>query len=271
MIVSERIGLIAGNGNLPIVIARELERLGHERFICALKGEAETALERLASQHEWVKLGQLKKLVQFFKTHNVTRVIMAGKVTKTNLFKGEVQPDLDMIKVIAGTKDRKDDTLLGAVAQYLEEKGIRVMNSVEYLGEALPQAGVLSKRKPSQAFQEEIEFGWKMAKSIAALDIGQTVVTKNKSVLAVESIEGTDAAILRGGELGAGEVNVIKVAKPDQDMRFDVPTVGLNTINTLIQVRARLLVIEAGKTILLDREAFLAKANEHGMMVVAKQ
>ncbi len=268
--MSNKIGLIAGNGKLPIAIAEEIRASGHEAHVCAIRGEASESLRSLSNSFEWVKVGQLKKLVQFFKRNAVSEAIMAGKITKSNLLKGEIQPDLDMIKLIAMTKDRKDDTLLGAVAHYLDSKGIRLLSSVVFLEKSLPRAGVLSKQKPTRSDFDEIDFGWKVAKEIAGLDIGQTVVTKNRAIWAVEAIEGTDQAILRGGELAGGGVTVIKVAKPNQDMRFDVPTIGLQTLETLIRIKARMLVFEAGKTILLDRDEFIRKADEHKMILVAK-
>lgn len=265
-----KVGIIAGNGTLPIVIAKTARAQNCEVFICAIQDEADKSLTSFATKVEWVVLGQLKKLVNFFKRSQVTEAVMAGKITKTNLFKGEIRPDLDMVKVIAGTCDHKDDTLLGAIANYLESKDIHLLSSVAFLGSELPKKGVLSKQKPNREDQEEIEFGWNMAKQIAALDIGQTVVTKKKAVVAVEAIEGTDQTILRAGELVSKSAAVFKVAKPNQDMRFDVPTIGLTTLDSMIRAGIRMLVIEAGKTILLDQEEFFKKANQHKMIVIAK-
>ncbi|MBI4387708.1 MAG: UDP-2,3-diacylglucosamine diphosphatase LpxI [Candidatus Omnitrophica bacterium] len=268
--MGRKIGIIAGNGKLPILMTGEARRKDYDVYICGVQGEADETLASLAQKMKWVKLGQLKKLTTFFLENEVHEVVMAGKITKTNLFKGEVQPDLEMIKLIARTRDRKDDTLLGAIADSLESKGIKLLSSVTLLGHLLPHEGVLSKKKPGAKDFEEIEFGWKIAKEMARLDIGQTVITKDKAVMAIEAIEGTDEAILRGGALGSGEVNVIKVAKPNQDMRFDVPTIGLQTIDAMIRARARLLVFEARKTILLDQNELLAKANQHKIIMVAK-
>jgi DUF1009 family protein len=215
-------------------------------------------------------LGELKRVVQFFALEGVKEVILAGKIAKVELFKGHFWPDIDMIKVLARTRDSKDDTLLGAVCGYLEEKGMHVRSSVSFLNDSLPGAGVLSRAMPTKADLQEIAFAWEMAKRVAGLDIGQTVVTKKKAILAVEAIEGTDEAISRGGALGAGGVTVVKVAKPKQDMRFDVPTIGLDTLAVLMRVKARILAFEAGKTILLDRKEFLARSDRFGLIVVAK-
>ncbi len=267
--IPHKIGLIAGNGKLPIVIAETAKDQGHELFVCAIKGEASQSLERSADKIEWIILGELGKVIKFFKHHGVREVLMAGKVTKANLFRGEIKPDLEMIKAVSKIRDRKDDSLLYAVTNHLEANGFHVLSSVSFLNDEIPSAGVLSKQKPGKEDYEEIEFGWNIAKQIAGLDIGQTVITKNKSVVAVESIEGTDQAILRAGELVSKGTNVFKVAKPNQDMRFDVPTIGPMTIDSMIRAGVRMLVFEAGKTILLEREEFLKKVNDHKMIVVA--
>lgn len=269
--MKRKIGIIAGNGQLPLVIAQEAGGAGHEVCVVAIKGEADPGIEKLVGSCEWIKLGQLGKAIHFFLKSGAQEIVMAGKITKTDLFKGDIIPDFDMVRVMMGVRDWKDDTLLRALADYLTSKGLCVVNSVELLGEVLPSAGVLTKRRPEKDDQTEIEFGWKMAKAIGGLDIGQTVVTKNKAVVAVESIEGTDEAILRGGGLASGSVNVFKVAKPGQDMRFDVPTLGMKTMNAMIYAGARMLVFEAEKTILLDREDFIVKADENKMIVVAKK
>lgn len=263
-------GLIAGNGNLPFVMADQIHANGDQVYVCAIKGEVDLNLSERVDAIEWVKLGQLKKLIQFFQKNDVKQVVMGGKITKTNLFKGEIQPDLEMVKVVAKLPNWKDDTLLGAIADYLDSKGVKLLSSVALLAKSLPKAGVLTKKKPDARDLEELDFAWKIAKEIAGLDIGQTIVVKDKAVLAVEAIEGTDEAILRGAKLGNGGVTVIKVAKPKQDMRFDVPTIGLTTLAALIQAKARMLVFEAGKTIFLDQEKFVNEANQNKLIVMAK-
>ena len=177
-----------------------------------------------------------------------------------------------MIKALAKVKNHSDNSLLSAIAHHLNSKGIKLLSSTSFLtDESLPKKGILSKRKPSKDELADIEFGWKLAKEMGRLDIGQTVVVKNQAILAIEAIEGTDEAILRGGRLGSGEVTVVKVAKPNQDMRFDVPTIGLKTLDALIQAKVRALAFEAGKTILLDRKQFMDRANEHKITVVGKE
>ena len=261
------IGLIAGHGRFPILAAQEARRLGKRVVVCALQGETDPALEALADAFTWVKVGEIGRLVRFFKQEKVSQALMAGKVEKVRLFQGNVQPDFEMLKVLMKTRDFKDDSLLGAIADYLGREGIEILDSTLFMREALPGEGPLGKKKPSAALLEEIHFGFSMAKSIAGLDIGQTVVVKKKAVLAVEAIEGTDEAIRRGGTLGEGGVVVVKVAKPDQDMRFDVPAVGLKTLERLLEVRAEALAFEAGKTLFVDREEFIRIADQNQLVI----
>ena len=268
--MTNTLGLITGNGYLPELVLREAKQHGLRIALCAIRGETSHELERWADACCWIKVGQLGRVIDFFKKENVSKAIMAGKITKTNLFKGDVQPDLEMIKALRKIRNHSDDSLLGAVADHLDQKGIRILSSTSYLTEgSLPKKGVLSKRKPSKKELEDIEFGWNLAKKMGSLDVGQTVVVKNCSALAVEAIEGTDEAILRGGRLGSADVVVVKVAKPSQDMRFDVPTIGLKTLDALIAAQASVLAFEAEKTILLQRQEFTQKANQNHLCIVA--
>lgn len=270
--MTQSLGLITGNGFFPELVLREAKAQGFRIALCAIREETDPRMESLADTTHWIRLGQLGAVVDFFKREHIHQAIMAGKITKTNLLKGDIRPDFEMIKALATVKNHSDDSLLGAIANHLNSKGIKLLPSVSFLTEeSLPKKGILTKRKPSKDELADIEFGWKLAKEIGRLDIGQTVVVKNEAILAVEAIEGTDEAILRGGQLGSGDVTVVKVAKPLQDMRFDVPTIGLKTLQALIQVKARALAFEAGKTILLDRKQFMDQANEHRMTVIGKE
>ena len=262
------IGIIAGNGRFPLLALKEARREGYRVAVCAIEKEAEADLVKIADRSIWVKVGELKKIVKFFRAEGVHEAIMAGKIEKVRLFQENVKPDLDMVKVVMKTRDFKDDSLLSGIADYLHGQGIDLMDSTFFMRDALPSAGVLGKRKPSKEMMEDLKFGFRMAKSLAGLDIGQTVVVKKKAVLAVEAIEGTDAAIQRGAELGHGKVTVVKVAKPNQDMRFDVPAVGLRTLKSLIQAKAEALGFEAGKTIFIDREEVIEKADQAGIALV---
>ena len=270
--MNQTLGLITGNGLLPTVVLKEAKRAGYRVAVCAIQGETDPSIASLADAINWIRLGQLGSILKFFKAQGVHKAIMAGKITKTSLFRGDVKPDLEMIKVLAKTRNHSDDSLLGGIADHLDREGIKLLDTTTYLSEdSLPKEGVLTKRHPSKKELVDIEYGWDLAKEMGRLDIGQTVVVKNQAVLAVEAIEGTDAAILRGGALGSGDVTVVKVAKPNQDMRFDVPTIGLTTLEAMIKAGASVLAFEARKTILLNRKELIEKANERRIVVVAKE
>ncbi|MBN1493197.1 MAG: UDP-2,3-diacylglucosamine diphosphatase LpxI [Candidatus Omnitrophica bacterium] len=267
----KKIGLIAGNGNFPLITLENAKKAGYEVYVCAIKGEADQLVADLAHICTWVKLGQIRKVATFFLNNDVHECIMAGKITKTNVLKGHVFPDLDMIALAATLKDWKDDSLLGSICSYLEKRGIVIMDSTYLLGDLVAKEQVYSKKKPSKAIVEDIEFGWQMAKEMGRLDIGQAVIVKNKAVLAVEAIEGTDAAIRRAGDLGGSGSVIVKVAKPQQDMRFDVPVVGLRTLDNLIACGAKALVVEAGKTIILDPVLFVEKIDREKIVFVGRK
>lgn len=268
--MNQKLGMIAGNGKLPLLVAQEARKRGLKVILCAVQNETSDEVIRDADLVEKIKLGQLAKMVKFFKANEVSQAIMVGKITKTNLFKGDIQPDFEMIKVVATTRNHSDDSLLGAIAGYLEKQGIHILDSTSCLSEeCLPGEGVLTKQKPGKEEWQDIEYGWQLAKEMGRLDVGQTVVVKKQAVLAVEAIEGTDEAIRRGGKLGNGDVTVVKVSKPNQDMRFDVPAVGLNTLAVMIEVGARVLAFEAGKTIVMEREELVRRANEMKIVIVA--
>ncbi|HTL48188.1 MAG TPA: UDP-2,3-diacylglucosamine diphosphatase LpxI [Verrucomicrobiae bacterium] len=262
------IGIIAGNGRFPILVANEARRSGHRVVVCAIEKEADPALEKIADACTWTKIGQLSRLKKFFRHEGVSEAVMAGKIEKVRLFQENVSPDLDMVGVLMKTRDFKDDSLLGGIADYLGGQGITLLDSTTFTKDLMPGEGVLGKKKPSREVLEDIQFGFKMAKSIAGLDIGQTVVVKKKAVLAVEAIEGTDLAIKRGAELGAYKIVVVKVAKPSQDMRFDVPAVGLKTLSELIRAKAEAFAFEAGKTLFLDLKEFIQQADKHKIALV---
>lgn len=264
----DRIGIVAGNGKLPLIAAQSARSKGRLVYVCAICDETDPSIESIATKTIWVKLGEIKKLAHFFKSEAVEHVFFEGKITKTSLFKGHIKPDLDMVMLFARLKDRTDDTILGGICDYLEAKGLHVLDSTIYLDDCVPEAGVLTKKRPSKKEEEDIRFGWRLAKESGRLDIGQSVVVKDKAVLAIEAIEGTDAAIKRGGELGSRDVVVVKVAKPNQDMRFDVPAIGINTIRSMISAKAKVLAFEAGKTIIIDKEELLVLANAHNMIIV---
>lgn len=266
---TRRIGLIAGSGRFPIVFARAARALGHEVVAVAIRGEAREALGKATTRLLWVELGEFQKVIDGLKAEGIDRVVMAGKIRKTRIYSKSLKLDDRTRALLGGLKDRNDDSILKAFVEELEREGLTVLDSVLFLENLLPEEGCLTGGEPTAEETEDMLFGRRVAREIAGMDIGQTVVVKNKAVLAVEAIEGTDEAILRGGALGDGGVVVVKVAKPNQDKRFDMPVIGLETVKTLVSARARALVVDAGKTIFLDRPEALALAREHGIRIVA--
>ncbi len=265
----DSIGIVAGAGSFPFEVLEGAKSEGLAVHVCAVQNEADEKLTRLADSYHWVNVGQLGKLIKYFKSKSVSQLVFAGKIHKTNLLRGEVKPDLTLIALFASIRSRKDDTLLGTIADHLTKKGLKVLDSTRFLKKALPEAGVLTSRKPGREEKGTIIFGFEMAKAVAGFDIGQTVVVKDMSVVAVESVEGTDECIRRGGRLAGGDVIVVKVAKPKQDMRFDVPTVGLETLAACREAKAKALVFEAGKTIIIRRDEFLKEAEKQKLSVIA--
>jgi len=264
----QKIGLIAGNGDFPVEFAKAAKRQGLTVVAVAHEGETLPELAQWADTIVWIKVGQLGKLIKAFQEHGVRDVLMAGGIKKTRLFGGGL-PDLRGAALLARMLAKKDDSILRAVAEELESEGITVRESTLYLDTLLAPPGVLTKRKPSREEWKDIAFGWQMAKEIGRLDIGQTVVVKDQAVLAVEAIEGTDEAIRRGGRLcGAGAV-IVKVCKPHQDLRFDLPATGQKTIQTMKEIKASCLAIEAGRTIIIQRESVIEDANAAGIAVVS--
>ena len=218
---------------------------------------------------EWIHLGQVKRLIKFFHKNNIKEAVMMGAITKTKMF-SNVKPDTKAISLIAGLKHTHDDGLLRAFARLLEKEGIQIRPSTFLLPDLLAPKGCWTKRKPTRSEKTDIEIGWKVAKEIGRLDIGQCVVICGGSILAVEAIDGTDATIKRGGQLAQGEVVVVKVCKPNQDIRFDIPAVGIQTITVMQEAGARVLVIEAGKAVVFDKQEMIALADRFGISIVAQ-
>ncbi|MDH4164036.1 MAG: UDP-2,3-diacylglucosamine diphosphatase LpxI [Nitrospirota bacterium] len=264
----QKIGLIAGNGTFPVEFAKAAKQKGLTVVVVAHEGETVPEISQWADVVVWVKVGQLGKLIKTFKEHEVHDVLMAGGIKKTHLFNGAL-PDLRGAALLAKLLAKKDDSILRGVAAELESEGITVRESTLYLDSLLAPAGVLTKRKPSKDEWKDISFGWQMAKEIGRLDIGQTVVVKDQSVVAVEAVEGTDEAIRRGGKLCREGAVVVKICKPQQDLRFDLPATGDQTIRTMKEVKASCLAIEAGKTIMIGRDDILREANAAGISIVA--
>jgi len=273
------LGLIAGEGELPKLVARGARRAGRSVAVVALRGCADPALRELADSFYWRGIVQLGRWIRALKRAGCREVIMAGRVRKATMFAGprwlqwlQYLPDLTSIRVwYFGVRDKRNETLLRAVADELERRGLTLVDSTQYCPEALVEEGVLTPSEPPAAVREDADFAWPLAKQIAALDIGQSVAVKEKEIIAVEAIEGTDKLIERAGELcPQGGWTLVKVAKPGQDMRFDVPTIGPQTIENLHAARARGLVVEAGKTLLLERQHTLELATRHRIALIGR-
>jgi len=263
-----KIGLIAGMGELPIAIANEAKAQGYMVIAIALESLAEQSLASHVDEIKWINVGKFGKLIDSLKKYGVKKVVMAGKVSKTLLYKSKITPDLRAVKLLFSLKDRKDDSILLAIAKELAEEGIELLDITLFTTGLLMPEGVLTKNKPTEDERKDIEFGWSIAKEIGRLDIGQTVVVKNQAVMAVEAIEGTDEAIKRGGKLAGKGAVVIKVSKPNQDMRFDVPTVGLQTLTAMQEVNARVLCVEAKKSLILKKDKLIEEAKIAGISII---
>ncbi len=264
------LGLLAGNGRFPFLVAQEARKHGRRVVAVAFNGEADPALEQVVDKIYWMFVGQLNKWVETFKKEDVTEVVMAGLVRHSNMYADlkKFHPDMRALKLFWKLRDRKADTILGGLAEELAKSGLTLMPSVAHLSHHLATKGAMTKRKPTSDEQADIEFGFRLAKSIAGLDVGQTVCVKNKAVIAVEAMEGTDRCIRRAGEIAQGNFVVVKVSKPKQDLRFDVPVIGLNTVENFQEAGGGILAIEAGKTLVLDREKLIDWANSEKICIV---
>lgn len=264
----EKIGLIAGNGRFPLLFAEAARRAGVEVVAVAHQHETPDEIENLVTQLTWVRVGELGKIIRTLKQAGVARAVMAGGIRKPRQL-SDFRPDFRGAAFIAKTRSLRDDVLLRGVAAELEHDGITIVESTLFLGDLVPQVGTLTRKAPRSREWDDVRFGLEVAREIGRFEIGQSVVVKRRTVLAVEGIEGTDAAIRRGGELGRGGVVVVKVSKPGQDLRFDVPAVGMTTIEVMREVGARVLALEAGRTLMIDREEVVRAADSAGIAIVA--
>ena len=269
-----RIGLIAGNGRFPFLALDAARRLGHEVTVVAIREEADTELEAAAASApgtavHWVSLGQLGRCITILKDAGVSRALMAGQVRHTKLFAG-VLPDLTLLAVLRRLRTKNTDALISAVADVLEENGIELVDSTSFLEPLLAGVGTLTRRVPTADEAADLAFGYTMADAVAELDIGQTIVVKHRAVVAVEAMEGTDEVITRAGRLAGAGTCVVKVAKPRQDMRFDVPVVGIATIRTMQAARATVLSVDAGRALVLDGDGMVRAADDARIAVVGR-
>lgn len=261
------IGIIAGGGQFPLLFIEAAHAAGRPVHVVAHRSETDEKVARAADQVCWVKLGQLGKIIKFFKGSGVTQTVFLGTITKTQIFR-DILPDLKGLTLWNKIDIKQDDAILRAVASSLEDVGISVLESTLYLEHLLFPKGVLTRKKPGKMQQRDIEFGWRNARAIGSLDIGQCVVVRGSSVMAVEAIEGTDAAIRRGGALAKEQAVVVKLRKPNQDFRFDLPATGLKTIETMQEVHCSALAVEAGQSLLFDSRAMITAADKAGIVVI---
>ncbi len=269
-----RLGLIAGNGNFPFLVLDAARRAGHDVTVVALKEETFPELAELAAKPpsavvHWISLGQLGKCISVFKSAGVTKAVMAGQVKHTKLF-ADIVPDLTLLGVLMKLKAKNTDALISGVADVLRDNGVELIDSTALLAPLMARQGVLTRRTPTAEERADLELGYRVADAVASLDIGQTIVVKSAAVVAVEAMEGTDAVIARAGQLAGTGTRVVKVAKPNQDMRFDVPVVGVSTIEAMKAAGATLLSVDAGKTLMIDGESITRAADEAGIAIVGR-
>ncbi len=269
MNTEKNIGLIAGGGSFPLIVADSAKKKGLRVVAVAHRGETMQELDNNVDDITWIRLGQFGQLIKTFRKKGITRVLMAGGITKKRMFE-DVRPDPKGLSVMGRLIFFHDDDILKAVAEELGKEGITVVSSTAFLPELLAPYGCLTRRKPNKEERTDIDCGWKIAKELGRLDIGHCVVVRNKTILAVEAIEGTDRTILRGGELARENAVVVKISKPDQDLRFDLPAVGVKTIETMLSVNASALAIESGKTLIFEKQEMVRLADSNGITVVAE-
>lgn len=264
-----RIGLVAGEGKLPIVFSRFAKEKGDIVIAFGLKGVTEKGIEKYVEKTHWLDWSSLQKALFLLATERIKKIIMLGKLRKDTFFKNEEQFDDSAKKLMAKIKDKKDYAILNEVTNLLSKIGIEVIDSTTYLKDLIPGKGTLTKREPTKEELDDIKYGQEVAKALSGFDVGQTVAVRDKTVIAVEAMEGTDVTISRAGSLVNGGFTVVKVARPNQDMRFDVPLVGLDTLSALVDAGGKILSLEAGKTLMMDREEMIRLADEKGISIVA--
>jgi DUF1009 family protein len=271
--VKETLGIIAGNGKLPLMLANGIRSAGHRVIAIGHIGITFKDLKDSVDKLWWVHIGELGKVIEILKSEQTSGALLAGAVAKTNFFSRthffpRVKPDERAIRVLSRLRNKKDDAILRAIAEELESESIRVLSPALFLGESMAPRGCWTERKLTERESKDIDFGWEVAREIASLDAGQTIVLKDQMVLAIEAMEGTDATIRRGGKLGRGDVMVIKVCKPKQDLRLDLPVIGPSTIRVLVKSGASSLIVEAEKTIVVDMERVIREANRNHLCLL---
>jgi len=265
----DALGIIAGNGVYPRLLADSARKAGVKKIVvAAFTGETDPALAQHVDPLEWMRVGQLNRLLKFFRTHDIHHAIMAGQIAPKNLF--DLQPDWKALLLLGRLKERNAESIFAAIADELAKIDVELLPATTFLEDSLAPAGLVAGAKLSRQEEEDVDLGWKTAKEIARLNIGQTVIVKNGTIVAVEAFEGTNETIKRGGALARAGAVMVKVAKPNQDMRFDVPVIGLETIRICAEARMRVIAVEAGKTLLLERDAIVDLANRSKISIVAR-
>jgi DUF1009 family protein len=269
MNVPEILGIIAGNGVYPRLLAESARKAGVNKIVAAaFTGETDPVLQQHVDVLEWMRVGQLNRLLKFFRRENIHYAVMAGQIAPKNLF--DLRPDWKALMLLGKLKERNAESIFVAVAEELANVDVELLPATTFLEDSLASSGLIAGPMLPRQEQEDVDLGWKMAKEIARLDIGQTVIVKNGTVVAVEALEGTNDAIKRGGALAREGAIMVKVAKPNQDMRFDVPVIGVETIRIAAEANLRVIAIEAGKTLLLERDAIVDLANRSKISIVAR-
>jgi len=267
--IPDRLGIIAGNGVYPRLVADSARKAGAEKIIAAaFTGETDSALVQHVDVIEWLRVGQLSRLLKFFREQKIHHAMMAGQIAPKNLF--DLRPDWKALLVLAKLKQRNAESIFAAIADELAKVNIELLPATSFLEDCLAPRGLIAGPKLSRREKQDVDLGWKIAKEIARLDIGQTVIVKNGTILAVEAFDGTNDAIKRGGGLARKGALMIKVAKPNQDMRFDVPVIGIETVRAATEAKIRAVAVEAGKTLLLEREAIVDLAGRAEISIVAR-
>ena len=265
----EKIGLIAGNRRFPLLVCQEAQKQGVAVVTAAVKGETSPEIKKYSDKTYWFSLGEFNRMFDTFKAEGIKEVIMAGQISPARLFSREVMNSREIQELLSSMKDRKANTIFQSIAQRLTESGLELLDSTIFVKNYLPSEMTLTKREPSAYEWEDIKFGIDLARKIADLDIGLSVGVKQKAILAVEALEGTDNLIRRAGALAQNGVVIAKVSRPNQDMRFDIPVIGLNTVRTLVSAKAGCLAIEAGKTLFIDMQPSLVLADRQKLSIVA--
>ncbi|MCX5696012.1 MAG: UDP-2,3-diacylglucosamine diphosphatase LpxI [Candidatus Omnitrophica bacterium] len=264
----QKIGLIAGNRKFPLLFCEAARLKGYSVVAVAIKGDTCPRIKKLADKTYWLKLSEFNRMFEIFRSEGLNKVVMAGQVSPARLFSQEVKKSEDIQQMLLSIRNKKADTIFGAIADKLTAAGLELLDSSIFIQDLLVKKGLLTRRQPDPLVWEDINFGFELAKQVSALDIGQTVAVKEKAIVAVEALEGTDNLIKRAGKIARGGITVIKVAKPKQDMRFDIPVIGLKTIQSLIKAGAKCLAVEADKTLFIDRDAAIKLADRKGISIV---